>query len=328
MESAQTAGARRQGPPRAAARFVLVALAAAAVVAATYLVTVGSHAGQLLGELILGGASPTFDEVVAAESVLRNVSISSLAIGTVAAVAVALLQRRPRLAVAAVAAIVGANVTTQLLKEVVLDRADLLGGLFYFLPNSFPSGHATAAASIAVALLLGVPPLLRAPTILVSAVAVAVFGVSTLVAGWHRMADAIGAAFVAAGWGAGLAAVLALWRGVELVGPRVARLGQVGAGVPVVIGAGMVVIGGLAYGIAALDPFGVLPQLAEQGGSPALFAVGVIVVAGASFLALGALGLAMRDVRLDPRPRRDERRASPPPPAPPSGGRSRPTGDS
>jgi hypothetical protein len=84
----------------------------------------------------------------------------------------------------------------------------------------------------------------------------------------------------------------------------------------------MVVIGGLAYGIAALDPFGVLPHLAREGGSPALFAVGVIVIAGASFLALGALGLAMRDVRLDPR----QRRASPPPPGPPPGDRSRPAG--
>jgi hypothetical protein len=46
----------------------------------------------------------------------------------------------------------------------------------------------------------------------------------------------------------------------------------------------------------------VLLYLAERGGSSALFAVGVVIVAGASLLSLGALGLALREVRLDPKP--------------------------
>lgn len=62
----------------------------------------------------------------------------------------------------------------------------------------------------------------------------------------------------------------------------------------------MIMLGGLAYLVAALDPLGVLLHLAERGGSPALFGVGVLIAAGASFVSLGAFGLALRDARLDP----------------------------
>jgi len=244
--------------------------------------------------------------------VLGTLSRSSLAIGTILIVAIALLQGRKRLAIATLIAIVGANVTTQLLKEVLLDRTDLLGGLFYPLPNSFPSGHATAVASIAVGLVLLVPPVLRAPVIVLAAAAVAVVGVSTLVTGWHRMADAVGGTFVATSWGAGLAALLVWRRGVELVGPRTARLERLGA-LPVVLGAGMVVLGAFAYLIAAIDPLEVLFYLAERGGSSALFGVGVVITVGTSFLSLGALGLALRDVRLDPRPTKRAARVAAPP---------------
>lgn len=286
----------------AAGRLALVSVGAAIGAAVPYALTVGTRAGQLVGELILGGRPPGLEQVAAAQSVLANVSRTSLALGTIAIVAIALLQRRRRLAVVALVAVIGANLTTQLLKEVVLDRTDLLEGLFYPLPNSFPSGSTTAAASIAVGLLLVLPPLLRAPVVVLSAAIVAVVGVSTLVAGWHRMADAIGGAFVATCWGAGLASVLAWRRGVEIVGRRTAELGRLGASIPIALGTGMVFLGALAYLIVVIDPLQVLEYLAERGGSPALFGLGAVIIAGASLLSLGALGLALREVRLDPRP--------------------------
>ena len=64
----------------------------------------------------------------------------------------------------------------------------------------------------------------------------------------------------------------------------------------------MVVVGALAYLVVALDPLDVLGYLAERGGSPAIFAVGVVITAGAALLSLGALGIGLRDIRLDPRP--------------------------
>ena len=226
-------------------------------------------------------------------------------------IALALVQRRPRLAVVAGVVIVGANLTTQLLKLLVLDRTDLLDGLFYPLPNSFPSGHATAAASVAVAALLVLPPLLRAPSVFLSAVVVAIVGISTLVAGWHRMADAVGGVFVATAWGGGLAAILAWRRGVERVGARTARFGRWTSTIPMLIGAGILALGAVAYVVAAVDPLEVLLILAERGGSPALFGVGILITIGTSMLSLGALGFALRDIRLDPRMSGSRRPASP-----------------
>ena len=78
-------------------------------------------------------------------------------LAAVAALGLPLGRRREVLAAAVVVA--GANLTTQLLK-VTLEHARHKAfehGIELPWPNSFPSGHTTAAASIAVALLLVVP---------------------------------------------------------------------------------------------------------------------------------------------------------------------------
>lgn len=287
---------------RAVRRLGAVSLGAAVVAIGVYLATVGTRAGQLMSELIIGGRPASREATAGAEIVLGVLTRSSIAIGIVAVIVIALVQGRPRLAVTAAGTIVAANLTSQLLKSTVLDRSDLLGGLFYALPNSFPSGHATAAASVAVGLLLVLPPLLRSPTVILAAVAVALVGASTLVLGWHRMADAIGGVFVATAWGAGLAALLAWRRGVEAVGRRTAEFGRITSTIPMVIGTVVALVGAAAYLLAVADPLGVLVYLAERQGSPALFVVGILITAGISLLSLGSLGFALRDCRLDARP--------------------------
>jgi membrane-associated phospholipid phosphatase len=286
---------------RALLRLLAVCLAGVIVTAFAYAVTVGTELGQLMGELMLGGRTGTPAAVRAAEDVLRTTSRAAIAACGVSVVALALLQRREALALVAGATVVLANLTTQILKGAVLDRSDLLDNLFYVLPNSFPSGHVTAAASVAVALLLVLPPMLRNPTVILASIAVALVGASTLLAGWHRMADAIGGVFVATAWGAGLTALLVWRRGVEPVGRRTAALGRASAQVSAVVGVVVLLVGSAAYLLALADPLGVLLYLAERGGSPALLVVGVLITTGASFLALGGFGLAIRDVRLDPR---------------------------
>ena len=292
----------------------MVLCAVATVVAAgSYYVTVGTQVGQLMGELILGGRPASVEAVLGAETVLATLSRQAIAIGTVLITTIALLQRRFELALVAAATILLANLTTQVLKHLVLDRSDLLDGLFYFLPNSFPSGHATAAASIAVGLILVLPPILRSPAVVLGAVAVALVGASTLAAGWHRMADAVGGVFVATAWGSGLAALLAWRRGVEPVASRSAEWARLASRVPVVLGGVVLLLGTAVYVLALDDPLGVLFQLAERGGSELLFLVGVLITIGTSLVALGAFGLATRDIRLGPRvdprldPRRDQR---------------------
>jgi membrane-associated phospholipid phosphatase len=292
----------RQPGPKVVRRLIAVCLGATAVAVLLYVVTVGTRTGQLVSELILGGRPASAESIMAAERVLSLLSRSTIAVGAVILVGLALAQRRPRLAIIAVVTIVGANLTTQLLKTVLLDRSDLLDGLFYPLPNSFPSGHVTAAASIAVGLVLVLPPLLRAPSVVLSAIVVAIVAISTLAAGWHRMADAMGGVFVATGWAAATAAFLGWRRGVEIVGKRTATFGRLSSLLPISLGAIALALGVAAYLVIAADPLDVLPYLADRGGSAALFWVGVLITTGTSLLALGALGFALRDARLDPRP--------------------------
>lgn len=263
-----------------------------------YWLTVGTPLGQLMSELILGGRAGAPDAVRAAEDVLRTLSRATLAAGGIAVVLLALVQRREGLALVAAGTILGANVTTQLLKSALLERTDLLDSLFYALPNSFPSGHVTAAASVAVALVIVLPPLLRSPTIIVASIAVAIAGASTMLAGWHRMSDVIGGTFVAAAWGSALTAILVWQRGVAPVGRRTELVGRLSARLIVAVAVVILVLGGAAYLLALLDPLNVLLVLAKRGGSTALLGVGLLIAAGASMLTFGALGLALRDVRL------------------------------
>jgi hypothetical protein len=122
------------------------------------------------------------------------------------------LRGRMALAVTAAVMVVGANLTTQVLKHSLLSRPLLIpGGVLH--PNSYPSGHATAAASLAVAVFLVVPHRWRAPTALGTTIAAAAFGTATVVVGWHRPSDVIGAWFVVGAWAALSTAILLAIRG-------------------------------------------------------------------------------------------------------------------
>jgi membrane-associated phospholipid phosphatase len=122
----------------------------------------------------------------------------------------ALARRRPLDALAAAAVVAGANLTTQILKVALAHpRYQPVLGDHQLGPVAFPSGHATAAASIAVAFALVVPPRLRrAVAPLAAGLALAV-GCSVVVLFWHYPSDVLGGFVVAAGWGF---AVLALAR--------------------------------------------------------------------------------------------------------------------
>ncbi|NTW41804.1 MAG: phosphatase PAP2 family protein, partial [Cellulomonadaceae bacterium] len=114
-------------------------------------------------------------------------------------------RRRVVLALQVAVLMGGANLTTQVLKHVVLSRPDL--ALDDSLRNTLPSGHTTAAASVAAALVLVVPRRVRPAAALVGAAYTVATGISTLVGGWHRPSDVVAAVLVVLGW-AGLATAL------------------------------------------------------------------------------------------------------------------------
>jgi membrane-associated phospholipid phosphatase len=110
---------------------------------------------------------------------------------------------RRREVVAAIVVVAGANLTTQLLKttlEHVRHRA-FEHGIELPWPNSFPSGHTTAAASIAVALFLVVPAAHRLSAAAAGAALTAVVGLSVVILAWHYPSDVLGGLLVVGTWG-------------------------------------------------------------------------------------------------------------------------------
>jgi membrane-associated phospholipid phosphatase len=117
-------------------------------------------------------------------------------------VAVALVRRRPRVALAAAVILVGANVTTQLLKPLLAaPRADsLLTGISRVAPSSWPSGHATAAMSLALCAVLVAPARWRPIAAVLGAGFAIAVSYSFLTLGWHYPSDVLGGFLVAASW--------------------------------------------------------------------------------------------------------------------------------
>ncbi|MBS1878708.1 MAG: phosphatase PAP2 family protein [Actinobacteria bacterium] len=129
-------------------------------------------------------------------------------------VTVGLLAGRTRETIAAVVLVLGANVTTQLLKQLLAHPRlqEAVVGSGHPWPDSFPSGHTTAAASIAVAALLVVPPRLRAATALAGAAFTVAMGIAVLVLQWHFPSDVLGALLVVGSWAFAVIAALRLVR--------------------------------------------------------------------------------------------------------------------
>jgi membrane-associated phospholipid phosphatase len=115
---------------------------------------------------------------------------------------IALLRGRPRLALAALTILLGANVTTQLLKDLLAQSRPgyLLGGSSPLPPTSWPSGHSTAAMSLALCCVLVAPSRLRPAIAALGATFAIAVGYSVLAAGMHYPSDILGGFLVAATW--------------------------------------------------------------------------------------------------------------------------------
>jgi membrane-associated phospholipid phosphatase len=128
-----------------------------------------------------------------------------------AIVAFALLRKRARAAVAIGAILLGANVTTQLLKPLLAQprASSLLQGLTPLPPASWPSGHATAAMSLALCSVIAAPVRWRPIVAALGALFAVAVSYSFMTLGWHYPSDVFGGFLVAASWTlAGVAAVL------------------------------------------------------------------------------------------------------------------------
>ncbi len=115
---------------------------------------------------------------------------------------VALLRRRPRVAVGVTALLLGANATTHVLKPLLAEprAASLFAGRAPVSPVSWPSGHATAAMSLALSLVLASPGRLRPAVAALGATFAVAVSYSFLTLGWHYPSDVLGGFVVAGIW--------------------------------------------------------------------------------------------------------------------------------
>jgi hypothetical protein len=171
--------------------------------------------------------------------VLGNVSLGSIAVAVTLLVGLALLRRRHAAAAAAGALVLGANVTTQVVKA-LSERSDF----GYLTVTSFPSGHATVVVSLVFSAMLVVPAQARTTVSLIGSAAVTVTAAATLVASWHRPADVLGAILVCLSWGTGVLTVWSVARG-GMPGTAPGRQHRIFA----VTGVGLAVAGLVAVGV-------------------------------------------------------------------------------
>ncbi len=186
-------------------------LACAGALLLLALIVFGIDAAQRLDARLLAGimtptgeqAGPLVNAVARSADPLFLVLLLALACG------IALQRRRPLDAAAAATVVVGANLTSQLLKALLahprLQPALLHGEM---PPGSFPSGHATAAASIAIAFAFVVPSSWRPAVGALGACFVVAVDVAVLILAWHYPSDVLAGTLVACGWGFGVLAAL------------------------------------------------------------------------------------------------------------------------
>jgi membrane-associated phospholipid phosphatase len=190
---------------------LIAALACLGAGAVVWALAFQSAAGARLDAATLSGFLGLPDRLEALAHPLAHLGDPlPFAMLSAALICIALARGRPRLALMAGVVLVGANVTTQLLKIALAEprHSDLVPWWHNISAEAFPSGHATASMTVALCLVAVVPP--RARPLAAAAGAVFTLGVvySLLVLGWHYPSDVLGGFFVAAAWTlAGLAAV-------------------------------------------------------------------------------------------------------------------------
>jgi membrane-associated phospholipid phosphatase len=197
--------------------------------------------------------------------------------------------RGPRIAAAAGLLLVGANVSSQVLKELLAyprDRPPVPHVHHHFIADAaYPSGHGTAAMALAAAVLLAVPRANRPLAAVVGLVYTLGVSFSILVLQWHFVSDVIGGFLLATAWSL---VALAAYRAAQLKWP--ARGGMRSAARQAValadwrVSAGVVLIGVLLAVAVALTRISQIVTLAKTH-TAFVVAVTAIAASAAALLA-------------------------------------------
>ena len=114
---------------------------------------------------------------------------------------VALARGRPRMSLLVITLLGLTSVSSQLLKALLAyPRAEGQIAEAHVAPAAFPSGHATAAMTLAIALVVVVPARLRPAAAVVGAALALGVSFSIVSLGWHLPSDVLAGFLLATGW--------------------------------------------------------------------------------------------------------------------------------
>lgn len=167
-------------------------------------VAVGTRSGQARDDSAMHVVSAGAEALQQLHSYLGIISIGTTALALAGCVVLAVIRGRFAVAIGAVVLVAGSDITTQILKTQIFDRPDFGFGAI----RSYPSGHTTVAMSSVLAAVLVAPPLFRPLVIVAGSFAATLVGTSTIVGGWHRPSDVIGAILVSLAWATVVAVAL------------------------------------------------------------------------------------------------------------------------
>jgi membrane-associated phospholipid phosphatase len=193
-----------------------------------------------------------------------------------ALVAVALLRGRIARAAAVAVLLVATGLTTQALKSSLgHPRAGEILGVDL---GSWPSGHSTAAMTIALCAVLVAPRVLRGAVAAAGAAYALAVGLGVLVMEWHLATDVVGGYLVAMGWTLLAVAVLRrVERPVPASAPRTSQRW------------GWVVVAALVGGVAARVNADAVASFAQDHTWAAATTAGLCVLAAALAASLAAV---------------------------------------
>lgn len=164
------------------------------IVPLVYAVAVLTPVGQRVEDSALGGVRET--DLFGSDTALNVISVPVILLLVIVIAAVALARRRLAVGLAAGIVVLASAGTSTLVKRIAV-RPEIAQST---TPNSFPSGHATIALASLFAVLMVTPRRFR-PLVLLVGAAYAVFVANqTVVYGWHRVSDIVGACAVALFW--------------------------------------------------------------------------------------------------------------------------------
>lgn len=236
------------------------------------------------------GLSDTRAEVPA-ELLAHLVDPAPFAVFAAAIIGLALVRRRPRLAVAAAVIFAGANVTTQVLKHLTAGpRAYDVAATWHGEGlELWPSGHTTAVMTLVLCLVLVSPARLRPSAAAVGGLFAIGVVYSILLLSWHLPSDVLGGFLVATSWTfftlAALRAAERRWpapvRGDQILTPN-AVLG------PPLIAAATAVT--LVAAVVVVRPGRVVAHAVEHSA----FMVGAPLIAAAALAVTVGVSLALR----------------------------------